>query len=276
MNLRLLINLSPLVVATLHGYGAAWLAVRMLFRPRQAMYLLGWQLPLTPGLLPKERQRFIESLSTVIAEKLLNIETITDELMKLDLQVEMAGLAQREYMQIAQSEAVLEHVTGHLRERLIELHQSEEKRREITRALRGVIGQEMVNASLLRRLLADYMLDEEALYRVVGSSIQHLAEQVSDSLYVRQAIAQAMAQAPERLLGSGAMMQLSTVSDFIRSLSRKLDFRAILLHRLGALSNDDIEQMVMQTAGREIRAIVWFGAGIGFVVGIFQTLINFF
>jgi uncharacterized membrane protein YheB (UPF0754 family) len=31
----------------------------------------------------------------------------------------------------------------------------------------------------------------------------------------------------------------------------------------------------MDTAGREIRAIVWFGAGIGLIVGIVQTLINF-
>jgi uncharacterized membrane protein YheB (UPF0754 family) len=28
-------------------------------------------------------------------------------------------------------------------------------------------------------------------------------------------------------------------------------------------------------ASREIRAIVWFGAGIGLIVGIIQTAINF-
>ena len=72
MNLGLLIKLSPLLVATLHGYGAAWLAVKMLFRPRRPLHLFGWRIPLTPGMLPKERAHFIEALSTVIAERLLD------------------------------------------------------------------------------------------------------------------------------------------------------------------------------------------------------------
>jgi uncharacterized membrane protein YheB (UPF0754 family) len=58
-------------------------------------------------------------------------------------------------------------------------------------------------------------------------------------------------------------------------LSQRLDLHRILVDRLSALSNEDIEGLVMETAGREIRAIVWFGAGIGLLVGIVQTAINF-
>ncbi|HWQ32220.1 MAG TPA: DUF445 family protein [Blastocatellia bacterium] len=276
MNLELLIKLSPLVVATLHGYGAAWLAVKMLFRPRHPVYLFGWQLPLTPGMLPKEREHFIEALSTVIAERLLDIETIADELMKLDLHGEITTLAQREYLHHSQSESTIQAITEHLRERLYHLRDSVESRWEITRALRKVIEQEMEQRfSVLRRMVTNYFLDDEALYRIVGDSINKLADQIVDSLYVRTTISQAMAQVPERLLSSGAMVQSATVSTFVRTLSQRLDFRAILIKRLSALSNEDIEQLIMETAGREISAIVWFGAGIGFVVGIVQTLINF-
>ncbi|HZS09772.1 MAG TPA: DUF445 family protein [Blastocatellia bacterium] len=276
MNLRLLINLSPLVVATLHGYGAAWLAVKMLFRPHHPIHVFGWQLPLTPGMLPKERGRFIEALSTVIAERLLDIETIADELMKLDLHGEITTLAQREYLQHSQSESTIQIVAEHLRERLYQLRDSVEKRWEITRALRKIVEEEMGRRfSLLRRMAADYFLDDEALYRIVGDSINKLAEQIADSLYVRTTIAQAMAQIPETVLSRGPVVQTSTINNFVMTLSQRLDFRAILINRLSALSNEDIEQLVMETAGREIRAIVWFGAGIGFVVGVVQTLINF-
>jgi uncharacterized membrane protein YheB (UPF0754 family) len=276
MNLDLLIKLSPLVVATLHGYGAAWLAVKMLFRPRHPVYLFGWQLPLTPGMLPKEREHFIEALSTVIAERLLDIETIADELMKLDLHGEITTLAQREYLHHSQSESTIQAITEHLRERLYHLRDSVESRWEITRALRKVIEQEMEQRfSVLRRMVTNYFLDDEALYRIVGDSINKLADQIVDSLYVRTTISQAMAQVPERLLSSGAMVQSAAVSTFVKTLSQRLDFRAILIKRLSALSNEDIEQLIMETAGREISAIVWFGAGIGFVVGIVQTLINF-
>lgn len=276
MNLQLLIKLSPLVIATLHGYGAAWLAVKMLFRPRHPIYLFGWQLPLTPGMLPKEREHFIEALSSVIAERLLDIETIADELMKLNLHQEITTLAEREYRRHTQSESTIRVIAEHLRERLYHLRDSVEARWEITRALRKIIEQEMEERfSLLRRLATSYFLDDEALYRIVGDSINKLAEQIADSLYVRTTISQAMAQVPEKLLSGGAMVQASSISSFVMNLSQRLDFRAILIHRLTALSNEDIEQLVMDTAGREIRAIVWFGAGIGFVVGVAQTLINF-
>lgn len=276
MNLQLLIKLSPLLVAALHGYGAAWLAVKMLFRPRHPVYVFGWQLPLTPGMLPKERDRFIAALSTVIAERLLDIETVTDELMKLDLHEEISSLAQREYLQHTQSESTIQIIAEHLRERLFQLRDSVEARWEITRALRRIIEQEMESRfSLLRQMLTNYFLDDQALYRIVGDSIDKLAEQIADSLYVRTTIEQAMAQVPEKVLRGGSIVQTATVSTFVATLSQRLDFRTILLNRLSALSNEDIEQLVMETAGREVRAIVWFGAGIGLVVGVIQTLINF-
>ncbi|HEX4945258.1 MAG TPA: DUF445 family protein, partial [Blastocatellia bacterium] len=112
--MSLLIKLSPLLIATLHGYGAAWLAVKMLFRPRRPLYLFGWQVPLTPGMLPKEREHFIEALSTVIAERLLDVETIADEIMRLGLEKEITALAVNQ----SQSETAVQVVVEHLRERL--------------------------------------------------------------------------------------------------------------------------------------------------------------
>lgn len=266
-----LIKLSPLLIATLHGYGAAWLAVKMLFRPRQPIYVFGWRLPLTPGMLPKEREHFIEALSTVIAQRLLNVETITDEIMSLGLEQEITDLA----LNKSQSESTVQIVVEHLRERLFHLRDSVEARWEITRALRKIVEVEMEQRlGLLRRMVAGYFLDDEALYRIVGDSIDKLAEQIADSLFARTTIAQAMAAIPETIL-AGTEAQPSVIASFAQLISRKLDFRAILMRRLSALSDEDIEQLIMETAGREIRAIIWFGAGIGLIVGIVQTLINF-
>jgi uncharacterized membrane protein YheB (UPF0754 family) len=276
MSLDLLIKLSPLLIATLHGYGAAWLAVRMLFRPRRPLYLFGRQLPLTPGMLPKEREHFIEALSTVIAERLLDVETITDEIMKLDLESEITSIARGQYLHRSQSESTIRVILEHLRERLHHLRDSVEARWEITRALRLIVEAEINRRfSLIRRLVADYMLDEDTLYKIVGDSIDQLAERIVESLYVRTTIAQAMAQIPETIFQPGTTTQTAAVGSFVTLLSQRLDLRAILMRRLSALSNEAIEQLIMETAGREIQAIVWFGAGIGLIVGVAQTLINF-
>jgi uncharacterized membrane protein YheB (UPF0754 family) len=273
MNLSLLIKLSPLLVATLHGYGAAWLAVRMLFRPRRAYRIFGLRVPLTPGMLPKEREHFIASLATVISVRLLDVETVTDEIMKLNLESEITTLARREYMAHSQNETTIKVIAEHLRERLYHLRDSVEARWEIARALRKIVEEELGRrVSLLRRMLIDYILDDEAVYRIVGDSISKLADQIVDSLYVRTTIIQAMAQIPEPV---GSSTQTAAINSFVTLLSERLDVRAILVKRLSALSNEAIEQLILETAGREIRAIVWFGASIGLLVGILQSLINF-
>ncbi|NNF00089.1 MAG: hypothetical protein HKN25_13795, partial [Pyrinomonadaceae bacterium] len=48
--------ISLIILATLHGYGAAWLAVRMLFRPRKPVKVFG--LTIFPqGMIPRHRTR---------------------------------------------------------------------------------------------------------------------------------------------------------------------------------------------------------------------------
>jgi uncharacterized membrane protein YheB (UPF0754 family) len=278
MTLELLIKLSPLVVATLHGYGAAWLAVRMLFRPRQPIYLFGQRLPLTPGLLPKERDRFITALSGMIAHRLLNIEVLSAELAKLDLATEITALAQREYAKYTNDDAALRSIARHLGERLDLLSRDEAAKRAMALRLHGIIDRETVDAGFFRRLAASYLMDVETLEKLIGKGLESAAEGVSESESVRNALRETLTQVPQKLLTNGnhtALISPATIASLVETLSRKLDIRAILLNRLNTFSNQDIENLVMETAGREINAIVWFGAAIGLIVGIFQTLINF-
>ncbi len=276
MDVDLLIKLSPLVIATLHGYGAAWLAVKMLFRPRRPITVFGYRLPLTPGMLPKEREQFIEKLATVIARHLLDVETIADELAKLNLEGEITSLARREYLDHSQKETTIALIVEHLRSRLHTLRDSQESRGEIAVALRKVVDTEVGRRfSLLRRMIVDYLLDEKALDRIIGDSIGQLAEQITESHYVRATISQAMAQIPDALFAPEGGTSVAAINQLVTLLSQKLDFRSILIKRLSELSNEAIEELIMETAGKEIRAIVWFGAGIGLIVGAIQTLINF-
>ena len=266
-----LIKLSPLLIATLHGYGAAWLAVKMLFRPHRPYFLWGWQVPLTPGMLPKERTHFIEALSSIIAERLLDEETVARELSKLGLENEITAMAITQ----AKNEATIQVVVESLQQQLSGLKESPEARIEIVKALRGILEVEMDHRmGLLRRMITGFFLDEATLHNLVGEALDKLTDQLAGSLYARNAIAEAIMTIPASILG-GPANTLNLVDNFSSLISRRLDVRAILLTRLNALSNEAIEALIMDTAGREIRAIIWFGAGIGFCVGIFQTMINF-
>ncbi|MDM7923763.1 MAG: DUF445 family protein [Pyrinomonadaceae bacterium] len=67
-------------VATVHGYGAAWLAVRMLFRPRQPFKVLGITL-FPQGMIPRHRERLANAIGKAVGEELVSQETIMEELL---------------------------------------------------------------------------------------------------------------------------------------------------------------------------------------------------
>ena len=68
-----------IIVATGHGYAAAWLAVRMLFRPRKPVKLFGITI-FPQGMIPRHRERLAEAIGKAVGEELVSQETILEEL----------------------------------------------------------------------------------------------------------------------------------------------------------------------------------------------------
>jgi uncharacterized membrane protein YheB (UPF0754 family) len=72
-----------IIFATVHGYAGAWLAVRMLFRPRRPVKLLG--LTIFPqGMIPRHRERLATAIGKAVGEELVSQETIMEELLGKD------------------------------------------------------------------------------------------------------------------------------------------------------------------------------------------------
>jgi len=66
-------------VATFHGYGAAWLAVRMLFRPHRPVKLFG--LTVWPqGMIPRHRERLAQTIGHAVGNELVSQETVVHAL----------------------------------------------------------------------------------------------------------------------------------------------------------------------------------------------------
>ncbi|HEV7842675.1 MAG TPA: DUF445 family protein [Pyrinomonadaceae bacterium] len=71
------------VIASVHGYGAAWLAIRMLFRPRRPVKLFG--LTVWPqGMIPRHRERLAESIGNAVGNELVSQETVVNALFETD------------------------------------------------------------------------------------------------------------------------------------------------------------------------------------------------
>ena len=70
---------SLIVVGTFHGYAGAWLAVRMLFRPRNPVKLLGITI-FPQGMIPRHREKLANAIGKAVGEELVSQETIVEEL----------------------------------------------------------------------------------------------------------------------------------------------------------------------------------------------------
>ncbi|WP_457567421.1 DUF445 family protein [Desulfurobacterium sp.] len=77
MSIELLI---PPVIGGIIGYFTNYVAIKMLFRPKKAVYLGKWKLPFTPGLIPSKREKLAISIARVVKENLLTEETLRKRL----------------------------------------------------------------------------------------------------------------------------------------------------------------------------------------------------
>lgn len=68
------------VVGAIVGAATNALAIRMLFRPHRAYYIGKWQLPFTPGLLPRRQKELSVQLGNIVANHLLTAEGLSKKI----------------------------------------------------------------------------------------------------------------------------------------------------------------------------------------------------
>jgi uncharacterized membrane protein YheB (UPF0754 family) len=72
-----------ILTATVHGYIAAWVAVRMLFRPHRSVKIFG--LTIWPqGMIPRHRARLAETIGNAVGNELVSQETVVHALFETD------------------------------------------------------------------------------------------------------------------------------------------------------------------------------------------------
>jgi uncharacterized membrane protein YheB (UPF0754 family) len=80
---KILISIAIIFIATLHGYGAAWLAIWMLFHPYKPVKL--WGITIWPqGMIPRHRARLAESIGNAVGNELVSQETVFNALFETD------------------------------------------------------------------------------------------------------------------------------------------------------------------------------------------------
>jgi len=224
--------------ATFHGYAGAWLAVRMLFRPRHPFKVLGITL-FPQGMIPRHRDRLANAIGKAVGEELVSQDTIMEQLTgndflrnKIQTVVDSYTdeLLSQEYPSLIEAlpknvrEPVLDAITGlqmriaeHVRE-VLRNEQSQAAIREfVTKRLDDILGQR-----------ASDIINEETFLKVTG----FLEERIRATL------------------GSKAFEE--KVSDFI---SRRLDDLVLAETPIGKMFTDEAISLLKEKANDQIAPV---------------------
>lgn len=160
MNIETSYIIAPLLGGVI-GYITNDIAIRMLFRPHKAKYLMGIHIPFTPGIIPKEKGRIADAIGGVISENLMNKEVLERYLLSDDM-VGKVRLAVEEFIETQK------HNNETVRE-FLSLYLSDDEISTIS---------DNVNESLTQQIhskLSDSSIGE----KVAHIAIDHVAEKLS-------------------------------------------------------------------------------------------------
>ncbi len=96
------------LIGAVIGYITNWLAIKMLFRPREAKYIFGMKLPFTPGLIPKEKSRIANKVGETVGTHLLNSDRLSKALKDDKIKSKFNEVAKEKINQVINSNSTLE------------------------------------------------------------------------------------------------------------------------------------------------------------------------
>jgi uncharacterized membrane protein YheB (UPF0754 family) len=77
LTFKILVAIGIVIVAAIHGFGAAWLAIWMLFHPYQPKKLFG--ITVWPqGMIPRHRDKLAQSIGNAVGNELVSQQTVFD------------------------------------------------------------------------------------------------------------------------------------------------------------------------------------------------------
>lgn len=225
--------------ATVHGYIGAWLAVRMLFRPRKPVKLFG--LTIFPqGMVPRHRERLATAIGKAVGEELVSQETIVDELFgKEFLRRKIQGVIDSYTEDIVSQNypSLIEALPSNVREPVLDAistlqlkiaeHIDDVLRSEETISTVSTFVERRVDEVLSRRV--SELLDEENTVKIINFLEERIHSALTNSSFEAK------------------------VRDFI---SRRVDDLANSPTPLGSLFTDDAVALLKEKAGEQIQPLI--------------------
>ncbi len=287
------------------GYITNDIAIRMLFRPHQAKYILGVHVPFTPGIIPKEKARIAGAIGKAVSENLMNREVLENSLLSDDMMSKLSNAIDefvatqskneetieefaRHYlteddiasMRTNITDGVVKMITGKLQNsqlgesiaRMATQHVMEKTRKSIA----GKFGADMLLqpiAQLVEGILAKHI--NEILHNNSQQMVEGLVHDESEqllSMTMRDLMTghdDQVAQIKGGILNAYRVI----ITEHLPRILQDIDISGIIENRINEMEMAEAEAITIDALKKELRAIVWLGALLGSIMGTITSII---
>ena len=288
---------GPLIGSAI-GYFTNFIAVKMLFHPKNEIKLVGHTLPFTPGAIPKGKSRLAKSVGNAVGNNLITREDIEKRLTSDELAEKIADMVLGKLS--LPMNYVLEGVTD------INQEDIESKKEVVSKSIAKFIAEaisqvdisgiiiekapgiimEKLNNPMIQMFMTDELL--QVVLEPVGTEIQTYIGEHGEE-YIAPYVSEKFSSAGEKPLADildsfgmdrdqlkQAVMSLykNAVSGCAEKLMTWVDLGSIVEEKINGMSSDELEALVMSVMKKEFNTIINLGALIGFVLGLLNIFVS--
>ena len=293
--------IAPLVGGVI-GYITNDLAIRMLFRPRKALYIGRFHIPFTPGLIPSQQGRIAQSIGEVVSRQLLNEETLRQTLLsegtldtlrnKITLFLRTLSKDERTIYDLLRQPGIRDRVDM----------SAEQLQQKLTDALSTKIIDARLGLVVIDSVIGDKMdfITQNKLFSMLiddntqGAIREKLAEKINEVIAEKAPDASAAIvshyrgeimdarlcdlyakhQDKEEKITNTVMELYSTMlGNNLGRLLQAINIEQIVVAKINGLDPAELEETIFGIMKRELKAIVYLGALLGFIMGFVNLLL---
>jgi uncharacterized membrane protein YheB (UPF0754 family) len=244
-------------VSGLIGFGTNWLAITMLFRPREERPLVG------QGLVPSQRERVAFRLAQAVSDELINKRIIMEKIRESGLAARYRDLLVAVAGDVVTDDAVRRELKGLLRSVLRDLLSSPEVQNQIADFTAEQMEQN--TDGLTGVALSTYRLfGEDDFQERLRDATRSLPEAIDPLL---DEIDPVLDRLPAHLERHGDTIE-ELLTELILRLVNTLDVERIVFENVRAYDEQQLERLLRRTTNEQLNYIKYLGAVLGVVGGL--------
>ena len=304
MNHEIIKYIAGPLVGALIGYITNYIAVRMLFRPRNEVRVFGHRLPLTPGAIPKGKSRLAHAAGEVVAKYLVTEEDIGSRFLSESVEDEVVngimGALNKEldsYLTLAVNETNIfgtpeearhYNAVNKINNKITTAVTDSILGMDIDGILNGTVREaveEKMSGSLLKLFIGsgtidslmeslsvkikDYVAEEGygKIYPVVASKTGEVLNSTGLELLTHSGVS------GDKIRATIREIYRKAVTSGLSTAVKHIDIAGTIESKINEMSTEELERLVLSVMKKELDTIVRLGALIGAVIGIINIFI---